>query len=126
LGLCVLVAEDHAVNQMLVKALLHKAGCTVHLANNGLEAVRMAIATRYDAILMDCEMPLVDGYQATQQIRAWEASQGIDYPVPIVAITAHTLQGDRDKCLRHGMTHYLGKPYTPTQLYGVLQPDLAG
>lgn len=124
LGLCVLVAEDHTVNQLLVKALLHKAGCTVHVAHNGLEAVRMAMATRYDAILMDCEMPVVNGYQATQQIRAWEASQGLAHPVPIVAVTAHTLRGDRDKCLQHGMTHYLSKPYTPAELYAVLQTQL--
>lgn len=120
LGLCVLVAEDHTVNQLLIKALLHKAGCHVEVASNGLEAVRMAMAKRYDAILMDCEMPMVDGYQATQQIRAWEASQRISTPVPIVAVTAHTLRGDRDKCLQHGMTHYLSKPFTPDELLHVL------
>jgi signal transduction histidine kinase/ActR/RegA family two-component response regulator len=116
----VLVAEDHTVNQLLVRALLEKAGCTVEVANNGLEAVRFAMAKRYDAILMDCEMPIVDGYQATQQIRAWEANQRIAKPVPIVAVTANTLRGDRDKCLQHGMTHYLSKPYSPSELYLVL------
>lgn len=119
-GLRVLVAEDHTVNQLLIKALLHKAGCRVEVASNGLEAVRMAITQRYDAIFMDCEMPVVDGYQATQQIRAWEASQGRVKPVPIIAVTAHTLRGDRDKCLQHGMTHYLSKPFTPTELLQVL------
>jgi CheY-like chemotaxis protein len=69
---------------------------------------------------MDCEMPIVDGYQATQQIRAWEANQRIAKPVPIVAVTANTLRGDRDKCLQHGMTHYLSKPYSPSELYLVL------
>lgn len=119
-GMSILVAEDHAINQLLIKALLEKAGCQITLANNGLAAVCMTMTKRFDAILMDCQMPLVDGYQASQQIRAWEASQRIQNPVPILAVTALNLLGDRDKCIQAGMSGYLSKPFTALELYNAL------
>lgn len=119
-GMHVLVAEDHAVNQMLVKTLLQKMGCHVTVVGNGLEAVKQAMLKRFDCILMDCQMPVVDGYQATRQIRSWEQAQRVSQPIPIVAVTANAMLGDREQCIAAGMTGYLSKPYTPTALQQAL------
>lgn len=120
----VLVAEDHAVNQMLIKTLLQKMGCHVTVVGNGLEAVKQAMLKRYDCILMDCQMPVVDGYQATRQIRSWEHAQRVSKPIPIVAVTANAMLGDREQCLAAGMTGYLSKPYTPAALQQALLATL--
>jgi PAS domain S-box-containing protein len=103
----ILVVEDNKVNQMVSRTLLEKLGCTVEIANHGKEAVEMVTRNDYDLIFMDCQMPEMDGYEATQAIR--------NMPIPkkdsiIVALTAHALQSDKEACLNSGMDDYLLKP----------------
>ena len=103
----VLVAEDNEVNQFAAQRLLGKLGFTVELAGNGREAIEMTERQDYLAVFMDCQMPEVDGYTAAAAIRVREVGRG---HVPIIAMTAHTMQGDREKCLAAGMDDYLAKP----------------
>ncbi len=114
-----LLAEDNAVNQTLAVRLLQKLGHTVIVANNGLEAVEHWQAGGFDAILMDVDMPVMNGYEATQRIRALEQASGGLVPVhiPIVAMTAHAMRGARETCLSHGMDAYLAKPIDTEALW---------
>jgi len=112
----VLVAEDHPVNQTLIKILLQKLGCQVTLVGNGQQALDQIKNKQFDVVLMDCQMPVMDGYEATRQIRAWEACLAAGKKIPIVAVTAHAMAQDHPKCLEAGMTDYLSKPYTPKDL----------
>jgi CheY-like chemotaxis protein len=105
-GKRVLVCEDNAVNQKLAARMLEKMGCRIDVAANGKEAVSMALAMPYDLVLMDCQMPEMDGYQATQEIRIRMGERH----VPILAMTANAMQGDRDKCIAAGMDDYISKP----------------
>ncbi len=108
----VLLAEDNPVNQDVARSMLDRLGLTVDIANDGREALALLARHRYDVILMDCHMPVMDGYQATAAIRARQVGPRI----PIVALTANAMEGDRDQCLAVGMDDYLAKPYTRTQL----------
>lgn len=110
----VLVAEDNLVNRQLVARLLEKRGHSVHLTSNGREAVEAATAEPFDVILMDIQMPELDGLDATRQIREWEA--GGNRHTPIIALTAHAMQGDRERCLAAGMDAYLSKPIRTAEL----------
>jgi PAS domain S-box-containing protein len=121
-GLRVLLAEDNPVNQRLALKLLERLGCTVGLASNGAEAVRLYGSADWDAVLMDVQMPLMDGFQATAQIRALEASRGCR--IPVIALTAHALQGDREQCLAAGMDGYLTKPVDSARLAAALEAAL--
>ena len=114
----VLVVEDNRVNQKLAKAMLDKLGLAVSIASHGEEALALIAQQTYDVVLMDCQMPVMDGYQATAAIRAREAGGG--KRLPIVALTANAMEGDRDQCLAAGMDDYLAKPYSLTQLQQVL------
>jgi len=119
----VLLAEDNPVNQAVGTAMLKYFGCRTDVAEDGLEALEAWAAERYDLILMDCQMPRMDGYEATREIRKREFfGEGESAPrrVPIVALTAHALEGDREVCLDAGMDDYLSKPYKSDQLYSVL------
>jgi len=111
----VLVAEDNPVNQELTLSLLELAGCVVTLTSNGQEALDACKHERFDLILMDCQMPMLDGYEATEAIRRYEAAQG-QPRVPIIALTANAVDGDREKCIAAGMDDYLSKPFTRQQL----------
>ncbi len=116
----VLVAEDNAVNRMVIKGLLGKLKITPELVENGLLAfdrVRKA-AQPYDVILMDCEMPEMDGFEATRSIREFEEKRNLP-ATPVVALTAHALQEHRDAVFASGMNHYLSKPVTLDNLVGV-------
>jgi len=113
-----LLAEDNAVNQTLAIRLLEKLGHRVSLAKNGLEAVQMWQANKFDAILMDVDMPEMNGYEATAAIRAQEFDNGRH--TPILAITAHAMQGSREECLQAGMDGYLSKPIDPQALWAEL------
>ena len=116
-GLLVLVAEDDHVNQLVARALLEKRGLSVHIACDGLEAVRMSAEHDYAAIFMDCHMPELDGYQATARIRAREAERH----TPIIATTANATPGDSERCLAAGMDDHLPKPIQSDHLDRVLQ-----
>ena len=118
-GAQVLLAEDHPVNQEIVRAMLEGAGCRVTLAVNGRCAVAEALKQSFALVLMDCQMPELDGFEATRQIRAHE-TQGRAW-VPIVALTANAMAGDRERCLAAGMDDYLSKPFTRSDVTAVLR-----
>lgn len=105
----VLVVEDNPVNQKLMLRILEKEGFLVEVADNGEEAVKKS-EEDFDLILMDCQMPVLDGYEATRRIREREKQDFVSKRVPIVAVTAHAMSGDREKCLAVGMDDYLSKP----------------
>ncbi|HMD98708.1 MAG TPA: PAS domain S-box protein [Terriglobia bacterium] len=116
----ILVAEDNGTNQEVAVAILRKLGYDADVVANGEEAVRALQRVNYDAVLMDCLMPEMDGYEATRRIR--ERRTGTRNPhVPIIALTADAMTGDRDKCLQAGMTDYLAKPVEPRQLADLLE-----
>ena len=111
----VLLVEDNEVNLMVAKDMLATLGVTVEVATNGVEALAMAGAQRFELVLMDCQMPVMDGYGATRALRRGE-SRG-HRRVPIVAMTANAMEDDRQRCLEAGMDDYLAKPYTLAQLH---------
>ena len=115
-----LVADDNPTNQLVIQRLLEKLGCQVDFASNGAEAVRLVGLNRYDAVLMDCQMPVMDGYSATEQIRLGEAV-GHARRLPIIALTAYAMPTDRAKCLDAGMDDYLSKPLRIEELKRALQ-----
>ena len=115
----VLVVEDNAVNQRVAVRMLEKQGCRVDVAANGVEALEMLKALPYDLILMDCQMPEMDGFEATAEIRRREKLSG--HHVPIIAITANAMQGDRERCLEAGMDSYIAKPIQLEELRKALQ-----
>ena len=116
-ALHLLVAEDNPINQTLALHLLQKLGHEVSLADNGIEAVRQWMDGDFDAILMDVDMPLMNGNDATRYIRAEEAAEGAGRHTPIIAMTAHAMQGAREACLRNGMDAYLSKPIDTDALW---------
>ena len=115
----VLVVEDHPVNREVVTAVLESLGCRVSVAENGRKALDACCAGRFDLVLMDIQMPEMDGRQATLGIRAHEAARGLPR-MPVVALTANALKEDRDACLAAGMDDYLVKPVSREQLWAVL------
>lgn len=110
MSLRVLLAEDNEVNQRLISRLLEKMGHTVAVAQNGQMAVRMWSEQEFDLVAMDMQMPIMDGLEATAEIRVRERDTGRH--VPIVAMTANAFDEDREKCLRGGMDGYIAKPVT--------------
>jgi osomolarity two-component system sensor histidine kinase NIK1 len=113
--LSILLAEDNAVNQRLAVKILEKYHHSVTVVNNGLEALDAIKARRFDVILMDVQMPVMGGFEATARIREWEAGEGLPRS-PIVALTAHAMVGDREKCIEAQMDEYLSKPLKQNQL----------
>jgi len=113
----VLVAEDNSVNQRVVGRMLEKLGCVAHFATDGREALAALEAGGFDLVLMDCQMPQLDGYGASREIRKREAGLS---RVPIVALTANAMQGDRERCLAAGMDDFLSKPLTLEALAAAL------
>jgi CheY-like chemotaxis protein len=126
----ILLAEDNHTNQLVVLGLLRKLGYRADTVANGLAALEALKSIPYDIILMDCQMPEMDGYDTTRAIRIWEQSSGRDsnckFPVHIIAITASAMQGDREKCLAAGMDDYLSKPIRFQELQTVLESWKAG
>jgi len=118
-GMRILLAEDNPVNQKLATRLLQRLGAEVQVALNGIEALQALRVADFDAVLMDCQMPHMDGYEATRQLRA---SPGLvrNPHIPVIAITAHALATDRTRCLEAGMNDYLTKPIDPIQLQQAL------
>ena len=114
----VLLVEDNPVNQEVGKGMLESLGCRVHVVDNGLCAVEAVQRTRYDLVFMDCQMPVIDGLEATRRIRALEGITATR--IPIVALTAYAMKGDRIACLESGADDYLSKPFTRDQLSRVI------
>lgn len=121
----VLLAEDNPVNREIATALLRGMGCTVVPAHDGVQALDLARQETFDLVLMDCQMPIIDGFEATRRIRDWERGQAGRAPVPIVALTANALSGDREACIAAGMVDYLAKPITGARLADTLARHLA-
>ena len=116
----ILVAEDNHINQMFVSELLKNCGCTCDIANNGDEALIALQQNRYDLVLMDCQMPEMDGFTASREIRRREATGELPGRRPIIALTANALKGDRERCLEAGMDDYLSKPLQAARLQSML------
>jgi CheY-like chemotaxis protein len=116
----VLLVEDDAINQMVVEAMLTRLGCEVDVAEDGAAACTAAAGMRYDMILMDCHMPVMDGFEATHRIRD-EQAQHRTPRTPIVALTADALTGDRERCLQAGMDDYITKPVSSATLAAVVE-----
>jgi len=114
----VLVAEDSPVNQIVAVAALERCGCRVELVSDGRQALEALSTQHYDAVLMDCQMSEMDGYQATTELRRRENG---DHHTPVIAMTAHSMDGDREKCLEAGMDDYISKPMRREQLIDTLQ-----
>jgi len=124
-GRRVLLVEDNAINQTIAATMLSKEKIEVTLAADGAEAVDLVQANTYDLVLMDCQMPRMDGFTATRSIRAWERAMRRP-TLPIVALTANAMAGDRDACLAAGMTDYLAKPISGPKLTEMLLRHLGG
>jgi ammonium transporter, Amt family len=128
-GKRILLVEDNEVNQVVASEILARAGFRCDTVENGIKAIESAFANPYDVILMDCQMPDMDGYEATRRIRRREteqraANQSIE-PIKIIALTANAIQGDRERCLAAGMNAYCPKPFKPRQLIDTIDNLLA-
>ena len=115
-GRRILLVDDHRVNQMVTRGMLNKLGYKVLIANNGKEALAALAEHTVDLVLMDCQMPEMDGYEATREIRKLEAEEGSDNALPVLAMTAHAGESDQSKCFAAGMSDYLAKPVSYEQL----------
>lgn len=112
----ILMAEDNAINQRVGKLILQRAGYNIDVVADGNEALEAHQSVPYDMILMDCQMPTMDGFEASRQIRQ------MDHPQPvIIAVTANALLGERERCLKAGMDDYLSKPFQAEQLVAVVK-----
>jgi len=120
----VLLVEDNVVNQMLAQEMLRKHGVEVVVMDNGYKAVMEASVTRFDLILMDIQMPVMDGYEATRQMRNHEIRMKLT-ETPIVALTANALNGDDQACFEVGMNDYMSKPFSEAMLLRILKKYLA-
>ena len=112
------MAEDNAVNQKVVVRMLERRGHIVSVAENGLLALQLLAENRYDLVLMDVQMPELDGLEATHRIRMREQPSGRH--TPIIAMTAHAMSGDRERFLTAGMDSYLSKPVIPAELFAAI------
>lgn len=118
-GLKLLLVEDNLLNQKLIFLNLNKFGFKITVANNGAEALEKVKEDRYDLILMDLMMPVMDGLEATQEIRLFEESS--NYHTPIIGLTANTFDADREKCLAIGMDEFMSKPFDVEVFLAILK-----
>ncbi len=116
----ILVAEDNAINQRVARFVIEKLGHKVDIAENGEIAVRKRIDGDYDILFMDIQMPVMDGLSATKKIREYEKDKKLEHPIPIIAMTANTMKGDREKFLESGMNDYIGKPFKANELSEII------
>jgi PAS domain S-box-containing protein len=123
-GLRALVVEDNFVNQKVAQRQLEKLGHKVEVAGNGARAIEMLALQKYDVVIMDCQMPVLDGYEATRQIRAGRVPN-LDRQVPIIALTAYAMESDRQKCLAAGMDEFVSKPIRYEELKAAIERVLA-
>ncbi len=124
-GVRILLAEDNAVNRFVASELLGSAGCQCTMVVNGREALDTAMRESHDVILMDCQMPELDGFEATRAIRAAEEKAGDGRHRPIIALTANAIKGDRELCLAAGMDDYVTKPIEPADLFAAIRRQLS-
>jgi CheY-like chemotaxis protein len=117
----ILLVEDNPINQMVAQKMLEKLGLKAAQANNGVEALTMLDKEAYDLVLMDCQMPEMDGFDATREIRKLDIKSINQHAIPIVAMTANVMSGDRERCMEVGMDDYIGKPVQRDQLESVLR-----
>ena len=117
----ILLVEDNPINQMVAQKMLEKVGLKPKLANNGLQAMQLLNEQTFDLVLMDCQMPEMDGFDATREIRKLEIKAINQNSIPVVAMTANVMSGDRERCLDVGMDDYIGKPVQRDQLESVLR-----
>ena len=122
-GIRILVVEDELINQKVCQKVLEKMGIEVGVAENGQQAIDALAGDHFDLVLMDCQMPVMDVYEATRAIRASEQAGNLPR-LPIIALTAHAMRGDRQACIDAGMDDYLSKPFEITELQKVLQRRL--
>ncbi len=115
-----LVAEDNPTNQIVIRRFLERLGHAIDITNNGVEALAQLARQTYDAVLMDCQMPVMDGYTTTKRIRSGELA-GVNPRIPIIALTAYAMPSDREKCLAAGMDDYLAKPLRVAELIEALR-----
>ena len=120
----ILVAEDNPVNQKVAQAMLRKMGLRANVVANGQEAVNALQMIPYDLVLMDCQMPEMDGFEATRSIRQ-EGSRALNPQIPIIAMTASNMRGDRDKCIQAGMSDFIAKPVQKRELSEIIDRWLA-
>ena len=118
-GLMILLVEDNILNQRVVTFSLKKYKHDVVIANNGVEAIEKFRETKFDVILMDIMMPVMDGIEATVKIREIERLDQNDIRTPIVALTANTMDNDRDKCISYGMDEFMAKPFDIEKLNSI-------
>ncbi|MBV9302310.1 MAG: response regulator [Acidobacteriaceae bacterium] len=116
----ILMAEDNAINQRVAKLILQRAGFSVDVVADGSEALEAQCRNPYDLILMDCQMPVMDGFEACRHIREMKQEQPV-----IIAVTANALVGERERCLAAGMDDYLSKPFQSEQLVSIVRKWIA-
>jgi CheY-like chemotaxis protein len=121
----ILLAEDNPINQEVARVIVENFGCHIEVVENGYDVLTALERRHYDLVLMDCQMPEMDGFEATCAIRQREAATA-QQPLPIIALTANAIQGDRERCLAAGMSDYLSKPFTEEQLHAILVRWLPG
>jgi CheY-like chemotaxis protein len=119
-GARILLAEDNAINQLVALKILGKLGYRADAVANGLEVIKALESIPYDLVLMDCQMPEMDGFEATRAMR------NLKINIPVVAMTANAMKGDRELCLEAGMNDYLSKPVKPAELAATLERWLRG
>ena len=116
----VLLVEDDEINQMVASGILEKYGMTADIAENGAVALNKLREKQYDIVFMDCMMPVMDGFTATQELRSGQAGE-FNLSTPVIALTADVMEGVKEKCLSAGMSDYLTKPIMPNTLLDILQ-----
>ena len=117
----ILLVEDNVLNQKVVTFNLRKQNYNVTTVSNGQDAINKIKNNSFDLVLMDIMLPEMDGFEVTAEIRKYEQAGGIEKQIPIVALTANTLDNDRQKCIEAGMNEYLAKPFTAQELVAVIQ-----
>ncbi len=120
----ILIAEDNPVNQEIIRISLEELGFDIMMAENGQQAVDLTSDKTFDLIFMDCQMPVMDGFAATKEIRRKQVMNKKGHEIPIIALTANAMEGDRENCIATGMTHYLSKPYNRSELVNILEEVL--
>jgi CheY-like chemotaxis protein len=123
-SLRILLVEDNRINQKVTSAILTRQGHRVEIAENGEQALTTLAAADFDAVLMDCQMPVMDGFEATRRLR--QSSAVRDPNIPVIAITANAMQGDREQCLAAGMDDYLSKPISEKEMRQALDRIASG